>query len=195
MMPSNRFAMRMLRAGPPRVREDLARLLTQTVPSSILRFVDEYGVAIRPLFDNEDFPDVSAALRNVGFLQAHPIQPPGLYVRNEKTLYLRSISPLVVGHELIHALDDALGGGGSYYSTRDVAIGVAFTSATKWVTPYAGENREEYFAECGRAMLGMNDPELTSWPVVNEARLRSVDRVMWRIMLELFERVALSEPS
>jgi len=168
MMPSDRFAMRMLRAGPPRVREDLARLLTQTVPSSILRFVYEYGVAI---------------------------QPPGLYVRNEKTLYLRSISPLVVGHELIHALDDALGGGGAYYSTRDVAIGVAFTSATEFVTPYAGENREEYFAECGRAMLGMNDPDLTSWPVVNEARLRSVDRVMWRVMLELFERVALSEPS
>jgi hypothetical protein len=194
MMRFDRSAVRMLRAGPPGVREDLAQLLTQAVPPSILRFVAAYDVAIRPLFSNEDFPDVSPALSDVGFLQAHPIQPPGLYVPEEKTLYLRSVSALVVGHELMHAVDDALGGT-AYYSTRDVAIGRAFTRAKAFVTPYASEDVEEYFAECGRAMLGMNDPDLTSWPLVDEQRLRSVDPAMWRIMLELFERVALSEPA
>lgn len=194
MSAYDRFAVRMLREGPPRVREALALLLTQNVPGPILRFLDEHDVLIRPLYDNEEFPDVSAALRDVGFVQAHPVQPPGLYVPDEGTLYLRTVSPLVVGHELMHALDAALGNS-AYYSTEDAAIGAAFVKATEFVTPYARESRAEYFAECGRALLGMNDPELTSWPIVDVRRLRSVDRTMWRIMLELFERVEPDEPS
>ena len=99
--------------------------------------------------------------------------PAGLFVVEERTVYLRSTSPMTVAHEFAHALDCALGGG-VYLSGVDPRVRRAFRDARAFVTPYAASALDEYFAECLRAWVEANDAR-SPWPRATRARLREID--------------------
>lgn len=144
------------------------------------------GVHITVLDAGERFGDRSPVLRRLSAnVDGWPIPPAGLFVVEERTIYLRSISPMTIAHEFAHALDCALGGG-VYFSGVDPRIRRAFASATAFVTPYAASACDEYFAECVRAFVEVNDPH-SLWPRATRDRLWSVDPRMAAIVASLFK--------
>ena len=102
----------------------------------------------------------------------------------ERTVYLRSSSPMTVAHEFGHALDCALGGG-VYRSGYDPQIRAAFAAARSFVTPYAASGLDEYFAESVRAFVEVNDAH-SPWPKATRARLQRLDPSMYRCVEQLF---------
>jgi hypothetical protein len=144
------------------------------------------GVRIAVLAAGERFGDRSPVLRRiVAGVDAWPIPPAGLFVVEERTIYLRSTSPMTIAHEFAHALDCALGGG-VYLSGVDPRIRRAFAGATAFVTPYAASACDEYFAECVRAHIGVNDPH-SLWPRATRERLQAIDPRMAAIVSSIFE--------
>ncbi len=143
------------------------------------------GVRIVALGADQRFDDRSRALRRLGAgVDGWPLPPAGIFVVEERTIYLRSTSPMTVAHEFGHALDCALGGG-VYLSSVDARIRRAFARATAFVTPYAASACDEYFAEALRAWVGANDsPSL--WPRATRERLWSLDPRMAQIVAALF---------
>lgn len=151
------------------------------------------AVRIVALHAAERFRDRSPALRRLAVgVDDWPLPPAGLFVVEERTVYLRSTSPMTVAHEFGHALDCALGGG-VYLSGRDPAIRGAFAAARGFVTPYAASSIDEYFAEGLRAWVEANDPS-SLWPRATRARLRALDPQMAAIVEALFtERFCATE--
>jgi hypothetical protein len=145
-------------------------------PHLIAQLVD-VGTQIVPLAKRERYADVSRALRRLGVdVDAWPVPPAGLFVVEERTIYLRSATPMTIAHEFAHGLDCALGGG-VYRSGYDTAIRRAFAGAREFVTPYAATGLDEYFAESMRAYVEVND-EKSPWPKATRARLREIDPSM-----------------
>jgi hypothetical protein len=144
------------------------------------------GVRIVALTAGQRFADRSAALRRLGAgVDGWPLPPAGIFVVEERTIYLRSTSPMTVAHEFGHALDCALGEG-VYRSSVDPRIRTAFARATAFVTPYAASACDEYFAEALRAWVGVNDfPSL--WPRATRERLWSLDPRLAQLVASLFE--------
>jgi hypothetical protein len=129
----------------------------------------------------------SRALARLGIdVDAWPAPPAGLFVVEERSLYLRSRSPMTVAHEFGHALDCALGGG-VYRSGIDPQVRALFANATRFVTPYAATGVDEYFAESLRAYVEAND-SASPWPRATRARLRHSDPGMHEYVELLFER-------
>ena len=152
-----------------------------------LAFAKRRGIRVVPLGATQRYRDVSSSLRRLDVdVDAWPVPPAGLFVVEERTVYLRSASPMTVAHEFGHALDCALGGG-VYRSGYDRAIRSAFANARDFVTPYAATGLDEYFAECIRAFVGVNDPH-SSWPSATRERLRNVDPPIAAYIEELFAR-------
>ncbi len=149
------------------------------------RVAHDAGIRIVALAPREGYRDRSPVLRRlVTGVDDWPIPPAGLFVVEERTMYLRSWSPMTVAHEFAHALDCALGGG-IYLSGVDPRIRHAFERATAFVTPYAASGLDEYFAESMRAWVEANDPH-SLWPRVSRARLRAVDPAMHELLAALF---------
>ena len=150
-----------------------------------LRFAGDARIRVRPLLRNESYVGVSPALKRLGInVDCWPLPPAGLFVVEERTVYLRSRSPMTVAHEFGHALDCALGGG-VYRSGTDPEIRRLFAAARRFVTPYAATAIDEYFAEALRAFVEIND--LTShWPRATKARLRKVDPMLYEYVDRLF---------
>jgi hypothetical protein len=150
-----------------------------------LRFAAQAGVRVVPLRRAQRYADLSTALRRlcVG-VDDWPAPPAGLFVVEERTVYLRSRSPMTVAHEFGHALDCALGRG-VYRSTTDPAVRSLFDAAREFITPYAATAVDEYFAECLRAYVEANDPA-SVWPRATRARLQSVDAGMSAYIKRLF---------
>ena len=113
-----------------------------------------------------------------------PVPPAGLFVVEERTVFLRNPSPMTVAHEFGHALDCALGGG-VYRSGYDTTVRAAFSAARDFVTPYAACGLDEYFAENVRAFVEVNDPE-SPWPRATQSRLAAVDPPMHSFLSGLF---------
>jgi len=141
---------------------------------------------VRPLRDGERYREVSPALRRLGVdVDAWPVPPAGLFVVEERTVYLRALTPMTIGHEVAHAIDCALGNG-VYLSGYDPHIRAAFAGARAFVTPYAASGLDEYFAECVRAYADvLNDPH-SPWPRATRERLRLCDLAMHAIVAEIF---------
>lgn len=138
-----------------------------------------------PLSASQRYRDASVALRRLGAdVDAWPVPPAGLFVVEEKTVYLRSATPMTVAHEFAHGLDCALGEG-VYRSGYDTAIRSAFARTSAFVTPYAATGLDEYFAESLRAYVEVNDPH-SPWPKATRDRLRSTDPAMFGFVHELF---------
>lgn len=167
---------------------DVKAILEQYYPAAALRCIEANGTTIVVLQPSQSFCEVSPALRRLApGIDRWPIPPAGLFVIEERAIYLRSKSPMTICHEAGHALDSALGGG-VYLSGIDPKIRRAFAAATAFVTPYAASACDEYFAESVRAWIGANDPH-SLWPRVTKERLATVDPRMYRIVSDLFAQV------
>ncbi len=150
-----------------------------------LRVAAHAGITLVLLRSSEAYRDRSRVLRRIGAgVDDWPVPPAGLFVVEERTVYLRSVSPMTVAHEFAHALDCALGGG-VYLSSVDPRVRRAFRSARGFVTPYAASGLDEYFAESVRAWVEANDPR-SPWPRATRARLRELDPAMCAILESLF---------
>ncbi|MBV8152818.1 MAG: hypothetical protein JO241_01975 [Candidatus Eremiobacteraeota bacterium] len=142
-----------------------------------LSYALDGGIRVNLLKEGETYRRASAALLRLGIdVDAWPSPPAGLFVVEERTVYLRSRSPMTVAHEFSHALDCALGGG-VYRSGVDPRIRAMFGNASAFVTPYAATGIDEYFAESIRAYVGINDPS-SVWPRATRERLRRLDPEM-----------------
>jgi len=150
-----------------------------------LRLAAGSGVRLIHLRGREAYRDRSRALRRLASgVDDWPVPPAGLFVVEERAVYLRSTSPMTVAHEFAHALDCALGGG-VYLSSVDPRVRRAFKSARAFITPYAASGLDEYFAESLRAWVEANDPR-SPWPRATRARLRALDSPMAAILESLF---------
>ena len=152
-----------------------------------MRVAASAGTRIVHLRGTERYRDRSPVLRRLASgVDDWPVPPAGLFVVEERTIYLRSTSVMTVAHEFAHALDCALGGG-VYLSGIDPRVREAFGAAQRFVTPYAACGLDEYFAECARAWVGANDPH-SPWPRATRARLRAVDPAMATILEGIFRQ-------
>lgn len=155
-----------------------------------LRFASRSGIRVHVLSDGERYRDLSPALRRLGIdVDSWPAPPAGLFVVEERRVYLRAVGPMTVAHEFGHALDCALGGG-TYRSGVDPAIRRAYSRAKAFVTPYAASGIDEYFAEAVRAHIGANDAA-SPWPNATRERLRAVDPEMAKIVTKLFRAMSV----
>lgn len=150
-----------------------------------LAFARRNRTAIVLLRAGEPYREASAALARLGIdVDGWPAPPAGLFVVEERTVYLRSRSAMTVAHEFGHALDCALGGG-VYRSGVDPRVRRLFTAAHGYVTPYAASGVDEYFAESLRAYVGVNDPA-SYWPRATRSRLQRIDPAMFEYVDEIF---------
>ncbi len=150
-----------------------------------LAFAVSGGVSVVPLPQGARYRELSRALARLGIdVDAWPAPPAGLFVVEERTVYLRSRSPMTVTHEFGHALDCVLGGG-VYRSGIDPAIRGCFAAARSFITPYAATGLDEYFAEALRAYVEANDPA-SAWPPATRARLRRLDPALYEYIDDLF---------
>ena len=151
----------------PKTSEETSRAIAVTLArfgSGAVTFASRNGIRIAPLRIAERYRDASRSLRRLGVdVDAWPVPPAGLFVVEERTVYLRTPTPMTVAHEFAHALDCALGGG-VYRSGYDPAIRAAFGRARSFVTPYAATGLDEYFAESMRAYVEVNDAT-SPWPM------------------------------
>jgi len=155
-------------------------------PAPLLERLVATACRVRPLAEGERYRDVSSALRRLGVdVDGWPVPPAGLFVVEERTVYLRVLTPMTIGHEVAHAIDCALGDG-VYRSGYDPHIRAAFAGARAFVTPYAASGLDEYFAECVRAYADvLNDPH-SPWPRATRERLHTCDPAMHVIVAEVF---------
>lgn len=186
---------------PERSRGTRGRPPESGVVQTLLRFgAGALAYALRSririalLRSGELYREASPALARLGIdVDGWPAPPAGLFVVEERALYLRSRSPMTVAHEFGHALDCALGGG-VYRSGIDPQIRALFANATGFVTPYAATGVDEYFAESLRAYVEANDPA-SPWPRATRARLRHRDPGMHEFIALLFEREFVLRPA
>jgi hypothetical protein len=150
-----------------------------------LRFALDRQTRVAPLHRGEMYGEASPALARLGIdVDAWPAPPAGLFVVEERTVYLRSRSAMTVAHEFGHALDCALGGG-VYRSGINPHIRRLFINARSFVTPYAATGIDEYFAEALRAFVEANDPS-SHWPRATKARLQKLDPNLFEYVDDLF---------
>jgi hypothetical protein len=150
-----------------------------------LRVAADAGTRLVHVRAGEGYCDRSAVLRRLASrIDDWPVPPAGLFVVEERTVYLRSTSAMTVAHEFAHALDCALGGG-VYLSGIDPRIRGAFKTARRFITPYAASGIDEYFAESLRAWVEANDPR-SPWPRATRARLRAIDPAIAAVLETIF---------
>jgi len=155
-------------------------------PTPLLERLVAAQCRIRPLAQRERYRDVSPALRRLGVdVDGWPVAPAGLFVVEERAVYLRSRTPMTIGHETAHAIDCALGDG-VYRSGFDPKIRAAFAAARSFVTPYAASGLDEYFAECVRAYADVLNDVDSPWPRATRERLRACDPAMHAIVAKIF---------
>jgi len=168
----------------PSARASVGRTL-RLFGAPALDFAAKAGIRVIPLRRSQRYADASNALRRLGAaVDDWPAPPAGLFVVEERAVYLRSRSPMTVAHEFGHALDCALGGG-VYRSTTEPAVRSLFEAARDFVTPYAATAIDEYFAEALRAYVEANDAA-SCWPKATRARLRLVDPHLYDFVMNLF---------
>jgi hypothetical protein len=170
----------LLRTPDARVGATLARF-----GPTALSFAHKAGITVVVLTKKQRYDEASNALARLGVrVDDWPAAPAGLFVVEERTVYLRSRSPMTVAHEFGHALDCALGGG-VYRSGICPKVRKHFNAAREYVTPYASTGLDEYFAEAMRAYVEAND-SVSLWPRVTRARLRRIDPPMYAYVDRLF---------
>jgi hypothetical protein len=184
MYDSLRDAAAALIDGRPSDHPAITRTLRK-FGDAALRYALERGIRVVPLLRGQRYHERSEALRRLSIdVDAWPAPPAGLFVVEERTMYLRSRSAMTVAHEFGHALDCALGQG-VYRSSMDPLLRRLFAEAQAFVTPYAATGADEYFAESLRAYVEANDPA-SFWPRATRARLRRVDPEMHAYVEHLF---------
>lgn len=160
-------------------------MVLQRVGPDVCEVLADGGGRIVVLEPNQRFDEASAVLaRMMCGVDGWPIPPAGLFVVEERTVYLRAVSEMTIGHELMHLTDCVLGGG-VYLSNVDPRIRRMFASARGFVSPYAASACDEWWAESARAYFGFNDPG-SLWPPVSPERLEERDPEMYRFVRKTF---------
>lgn len=178
------LATSLILTGNPTARATIAETLAH-FGSGALSLAQNSGIRVKPLHPGETYRNASPALARLGVdVDSWPAPPAGLFVVEERAVYLRSLSPMTVAHEFGHALDCALGGG-VYLSGIDPQIRACFSEAKAFVTPYAATAIDEYFAEGLRAFVGINEPT-SFWPRATRKRLLQVDASLHDYIAQLF---------
>ncbi len=137
---------RLFSCAPPATMHEAFDATQRRYPHAIIELLVKNSTRIVPLLPAQRYKDVSGALRRLGVdVDGWPVPPAGLFVVEERTMYVRSLSPMTIAHELGHALDCALGGG-IYYSGISSRIRRAFAGAREFVTVYSATGLDEYFA-------------------------------------------------
>ena len=121
--------------------------------------------------------------------------PAGLFVLEERLLLLRPHAlRMAAAHEFAHALDAVLASKpNSYFSFESAEIRSAFASATGFVNEYAASGLDEYFAECVRAYVEVND-DRSSWLPLTRQGLAERDPRMYAIVERIFTDIGLGTP-
>jgi hypothetical protein len=116
--------------------------------------------------------------------------PAGLFVLEERLLLLRGNAlRMTAAHEFAHALDAVLASRPrSYFSFENADVRDCFSSATGFVNEYAASGLDEYFAECLRAYVEVNDDH-SSWLPLTRHDLLTRDPRMFTLIDRLFRNV------
>jgi hypothetical protein len=184
MYESARDAAAALIDGRPSDHASIIRTLRK-FGNAALRYALERGIRVVPLVRGQRYQERSEALHRLAIdVDAWPAPPAGLFVVEERTMYLRSRSAMTVAHEFGHALDCALGEG-MYRSSVDPVLRRLFSEAQAFVTPYAATGTDEYFAESLRAYVEANDTN-SFWPRATRERLRRIDPEMYAYVESFF---------
>ncbi len=171
----------------PTLRETIANTLEKFGPG-VLKFAHKQGIRIVPMTENQLYRDASPTIKRMGVtVDSWASVPAGLFVVEERAVYIRTQSEMTVAHEFGHALDCALGGG-IYRSGLDPVIRKAFANDTSFVTPYACTSLDEFFAENVRAYVEINAP-MSVWPRVSKAKLLKCSPTMHAYLSDVFERL------
>lgn len=177
-------ALALLEPHEPLRPEPIVAVL-QRFGAPALRFAAARGIRVAPLRAGERYLERSPALRRLSVdVDAWPAPPAGLFVVEERTVYLRSKTPMTIAHEFGHALDCALGDG-VYHTSYGRRIRSLYRNARRFVTPYAATGIDEYFAEGLRAYVEVNDAQ-SLWPRATRERLRRIDPGMYSYVGTLF---------
>ena len=176
-----------LTRGIPAPHRAIVRAAIELYPPHILELARQRGIRIRVLTPGQQYRQISPFLESQRIdVDAWPVAPSGLFVVNERTLYLRRVDAFTITHEFGHAIDCALGNG-EYATFRDPELRTMFASARRFVSPYAACGIDEYFAECCRAYVEANDRDNhASFPPVSKAILREKDPEMFNYLELLF---------
>lgn len=182
------FSLMLPHAEPPD-RKLIEEVLQSHFPQLTLQFAASKGIQIHALSAGQKYDEASPALKRMGLdVDSWPSPPAGLFVVEERTLYIKSRSRMTIVHEFGHALDCAIGDG-TYHSGVNPEIRKCFADAPAFVTPYAATGLDEYFAESLRAFVEAND-ELSPWPKATRARLKRIDPTMDAIIEKLLAEIA-----
>ncbi|HUA09469.1 MAG TPA: hypothetical protein VMA98_09355 [Candidatus Acidoferrales bacterium] len=143
-----------------------------------LRYAHDRGIRIHLLTRRQRYCDASPALVRLGIdVDAWPAPPAGLFVVEERMVYLRSQSSMTIAHEFAHGLDCALGNG-VYRSGIDPEQRRLFAEARNFVTPYQATGIDEFWAEAVRAFVECNDHS-SHWPKATRSRLQRLQPEMY----------------
>ena len=171
----------------PTLRASIANTL-EKFGSGVLAFAHGQGIRIVPMQRGERYRDVSPAIERMGVnVDSWGAPPAGLFVVEERHIYIRTQSDMTVAHEFGHALDCALGRG-IYTSGLDPAIRESYAKDREFVTPYASTSLDEYFAECVRAYVGVNDNP-SVWPKATREKLLKCSPKMHAYLSAMFTRL------
>jgi hypothetical protein len=203
-----------VRSAPPDIAFELvAALLRRKPPRRLASALAPFGIAalecalrggVRALVvpHGRSFSRYSRSVASlVPDIDRWHAPPAGLFVLDERLLLLRA-GPLrmAAAHEFGHALDAVLAAKPrSYLSFESDRIREAFATATGFVNEYAASGLDEYFAECVRAYVEVNDPRSTWFPLTRHDLLTRDPR-MFALVERLFadglsRRSGSSQPS
>jgi len=172
----------------PGASERTMRILRRYGPGA-LKLCADHGTQIVELRRNQAYSEASPALRRLAIdVDCWPSVPAGLFVVEERTVYLRSRSEMTISHEFGHALDCALGGG-VYLSGIDPEFRELFNDARAFLTPYAATGADEMFAESvGRGWTESNDRH-SFWPRATRERLKRIHPEIYAYAAALYARL------
>jgi hypothetical protein len=171
---------------------ELACRVIALYPAHLRARVDAAGIRTVLVSPYERYRDCSPLLARTG-VDELDVLPAGMFVAQERALYVAWPSPLVVAHEYAHAIDFALGQGTRSFSACTPAIRRAYRAALRrkaFVTPYAASAPEEYVAEGMRAMVGVYEDD-HPWPPVTPELLRDVDPALYLALARIWTPPAL----
>lgn len=151
------------------------------LPEEVIRLLDETEMRIRPLITGERYRDASPNLRRLEIdVDVWGKPPAGLFVVEEKTLYLKDTSETTTAHEIGHAVDLGIGilrgggpvdGHGIYMSGADVEWRSMFAQARSFLTPYMAAGLDESWAEAFRGAHNLGNEQTSPWPDATRERM------------------------
>jgi len=179
-------------ASPERQPERTHQILEtlQRIDPAIIEFLVAANTKIYSLNQKarEQYIDASPYLKTFGVnVDLWPAPPAGLFVVSERTVYLRSTTPMTVAHELGHAFDLALSSDDSYWTSTNPDWKNAFDASTRFVSRYSETGTDEAFAEAWRAWWNINDTA-SPWPSVSREQLRDRSPALYALMADAVQR-------